>query len=65
MLAVAGIFGIFGLVVLGVVLPVAPVTHALCTGHEHAAIARRAVNEPALLFTQSLGVFFSPLSFPP
>lgn len=55
MLAVAGIFG---LVVLGVVLLVAPVTHALCTGHEHAAIARRAVNEPALLFTRSLCVFF-------
>lgn len=55
MLAVAGIFD---LVVLGVVLLVAPVTHALCIGHEHAAIARHAVNEPALLFTRSLCFFF-------
>ena len=56
MLAVAGIFD---LVVLGVVLLVAPVTHALCIGHEHAAIARHAVNEPALLFTRSLCFFFA------
>lgn len=50
--------GIFGLVVLGVVLLVAPVTHALCIGHEHAAIARHAVNEPALLFNrESLRLF--------
>lgn len=56
MLAVAGIFD---LVVLGVVLLVAPVTHALCIGHEHAAIARHAVNEPALLFTRSLYFFFA------
>lgn len=55
MLAIAGIFD---LVVLGVVLLVAPVTHALCIGHEHAAIARHAVNEPALLFTRSLCFFF-------